>query len=91
MWAQAARGSYLPFEPVMPQSNFAQFIIVAKGLNERKQLETQIQTLLDNSFPNVRGHMQTLQMGPPEPYPVMLRVSGKDYAKVRRIAGGLEM
>ncbi|MCG8549445.1 MAG: efflux RND transporter permease subunit, partial [Desulfobacterales bacterium] len=77
----------LTFEPVMPQSNFAQFIIVAKGLNERKQLEAQIKALLDNNFPNVRGHMQTLQMGPPEPYPVMLRVSGKDYAKVRRIAG----
>ncbi|WP_321418011.1 efflux RND transporter permease subunit [uncultured Desulfobacter sp.] len=77
----------LTFEPVMPQSNFAQFIIVAKGLNERKQLETQIKALLENNFPNVRGHMQTLQMGPPEPYPVMLRVSGKDYTKVRQIAG----
>ena len=77
----------LTFEPVMTQSNFAQFIIVAKGLNERKQLESQIQELLDNGFPNVRGHLQTLQMGPPEPYPVMLRVSGRDYATVRQIAG----
>ena len=77
----------LTFEPVMAQSNFAQFIIVAKGLNERKQLESQIQELLDNGFPNVRGHLQTLQMGPPEPYPVMLRVSGRDYATVRQIAG----
>jgi len=77
----------LTFEPVMPQSNFAQFIIVAKGLDERKQLESQIKNLLDNAFPNVRGHLQTLQMGPPEPYPVMLRVSGREYATVRRIAG----
>lgn len=77
----------LTFEPVMPQSNFAQFIIVAKGLKERKQLQNQIQNLLDNDFPNVRGHLQTLQMGPPEPYPLMLRVSGRDYAKVRQIAG----
>jgi multidrug efflux pump subunit AcrB len=76
----------LTFEPVMPQSNFAQFIIVAKGLEQRKQLQKQIQDLLDNNFPNVRGHLQTLQMGPPEPYPVMLRVSGKDYAQVRQIA-----
>nr|WP_321403449.1 efflux RND transporter permease subunit [uncultured Desulfobacter sp.] len=77
----------LTFEPVMPQSNFAQFIIVAKGLEQRKNLENQIQDLLDNDFPNVRGHLQTLQMGPPEPYPVMLRVSGRDYEKVRQIAG----
>ena len=77
----------LTFEPVMPQSNFVQFIIVAKGLNERKELQKQIRDLLDNNFPNVRGHLQTLQMGPPEPYPVMLRVSGSDYAKVRQIAG----
>jgi len=77
----------LTFEPVMPQSNFAQFIIVAKGLKERKQLESQIKNLLDNAFPSVRGHLQTLQMGPPEPYPVMLRVSGRDYATLRQIAG----
>ncbi len=77
----------LAFDPVMPQSNFAQFIIVAKGLDQRKALEKDIQDLLDNSFPHVRGHIQTLQLGPPEPYPVMLRVSGPDYAKVRDIAG----
>lgn len=75
----------LTFDPVMPRSNFIQLIIVARGLDERKQLQTQIQELLDNSFPNVRGHLQTLQMGPPKPYPVMLRVSGHDYAKVRAI------
>ena len=77
----------LTFDPVMPKANFAQFIIVAKGLDERKMLARQIQDLLDNSFPNVRGHIQTLQMGPPEPYPVMLRVSGHEYKKVREIAG----
>ncbi|WP_020587830.1 efflux RND transporter permease subunit [Desulfobacter curvatus] len=76
----------LTFDPVMPQSNFVQLIIVAKGLDERKQLENQIQELLDNSFPNVRGYIKTLQMGPPEPYPVMLRVSGRNYEKVRKLA-----
>ncbi|WP_321495158.1 efflux RND transporter permease subunit [uncultured Desulfobacter sp.] len=80
----------LTFDPVMPKSNFAQFIIVAKGLDERKQLQEQIRDLLDNAFPNVRGHIQTLQMGPPEPYPVMLRISGHDYGKVREIADKVE-
>ncbi len=77
----------LAFDPVTPQSNFAQFIIVAKGLNQRKALEKDIKNLLDTSFPNVRGHLQTLQLGPPEPYSVMLRVSGADYGTVREIAG----
>ncbi len=77
----------LTFDPVMPQSDFAQFIIVAKGLDQRKALEKDIRNLLDNAFPHVRGHIQTLQLGPPEPYPVMLRVSGPDYGKVREIAG----
>lgn len=76
----------LTFDPVQPRSNFAQFVIVAKGLDQRKQLEKEILGILDTSFPMVRGHLKTLQLGPPEPYPVMLRVSGPDYGKVRKIA-----
>ena len=76
----------LTFDPVLPRSNFAQFVIVAKGLDQRKQLENEISEIFDNSFPLVRGHLKTLQLGPPEPYPVMLRVSGPDYGQVRKTA-----
>ncbi len=76
----------LTFDPVQPRSNFAQFVIVARGLDQRQQLEREISEILATSFPRVRGHIKTLQLGPPEPYPVMLRVSGPDYGRVRTIA-----
>jgi len=76
----------LPFEPVQPKSNFAQFVIVAKGLDERISLKKKAESLLAEKFPYVRGHVKVLQMGPPEPYPVMLRVSGYDCDRVREIA-----
>ena len=76
----------LTFDPVQPSANFAQFVIVAKGLDQRKQLQQDLSTLLAASFPAVRGHVQTLQLGPPEPYPVMLRVTGYEYDRVRQVA-----
>ena len=77
----------LTFHPILPRSNFAQFVIVAKGLEQRKALQKEIEGLLATEFPAVRGHIETLQLGPPEPYPVMLRVAGPDRDKVREIAG----
>ncbi len=79
----------LTFHPILPRSNFAQFVIVAKGLEHRKALEKQISQLLSSSFPAVRGHIETLQLGPPEPYPVMLRVAGPDHDQVRKIADSI--
>ena len=76
----------LTFDPVLPRSNFAQFVIVAKSLAGRKQLQKELAALLAEHFPEVRGQIKTLQLGPPEPYPVMLRVSGPDIDQVRRIA-----
>ncbi len=76
----------LTFEPVLPSSNYAQFVIVAKGLKERNALEQKINRLFAKGFPNVRKHIKVLEIGPPDSYPVMLRVSGYSYDKVRQIA-----
>jgi multidrug efflux pump len=76
----------LAFEPVLPSSNYAQFVIVAKGLKERNILEQKVNQLFANRFASVRGHIKVLQIGPPDSYPVMLRVSGYRYDKVRQIA-----
>lgn len=76
----------LTIEPVIPRSNYAQFVIVTKGIKERNALEQKINRLFDSSFTNVRGHIKVIQIGPPDPYPVMLRVTGYDHDKVRKIA-----
>jgi len=77
----------LTLEPVLPSPNYTQFVIVAKDLAARRNLEQKIAELFAADFPNVRGHIKLLQTGPPSPYPVMIRVSGYEHDKVRAIAG----
>lgn len=74
---------------MLPASNYAQFIVVAAGVEERRRLEKEIGECLNSDFPNLRGNIKLIQTGPPSPYPVMLRVSGYDTDRVREIAGQL--
>lgn len=83
---QGAPRFVLTTDPVLPNTNYAQFVIVAKDLDARAALETKISKLLADNFENVRGHVKLVQTGPPSPYPVMLRVSGYDHDKVKEIA-----
>ncbi|MBP1763755.1 MAG: bepE 3 [Firmicutes bacterium] len=77
----------LTAEPTFNKSNFAQFVIVAKDIDARVALSETVDKILKEEFSSVRGNVKILQTGPPEPYPVMLRVSGYDHDKVREIAG----
>lgn len=76
----------LTIEPTLADSNYAQFVFVAKDLNARDRLQAKIDSLLAADFSEVRSHVKLLQTGPPTPYPVMLRVSGYEHDKVRAIA-----
>ncbi|MEQ8201816.1 MAG: efflux RND transporter permease subunit [Syntrophomonadaceae bacterium] len=75
----------LSHEPVLPSSDFAQFVIVAKDLEARERVAAKIDNLL-TQFPAVEGRYRSIQIGPPATYPVMLRVSGYDHDRVRNIA-----
>lgn len=79
----------LTIDPVLPADNYAQFVIVAKDVKNRKAIEKDIRAALDDEFPNVRGIIKFVQTGPPSDYPVMMRVSGFDKEKVREIANGV--
>lgn len=83
---QGAPRFVLTTEPKLPTNNYAQFIIVAKSVEARKQLNKKIDELFAMDFENVRGHVNVIQTGPPSPYPVMLRVSGYDPDMVRKFA-----
>ena len=76
----------LTANPILPQNNYAQFVIVANDIDARTKLTAAIRDELNNNFPNVRGHIKFIPMGPPADYPVMLRVSGYDIYKVKSIA-----
>ena len=76
----------LTSEPTLPNSNYAQFILVAKDLPARQRLTEKTNALLAEKFSDVKSHVKLLQTGPPSAYPVMLRVSGADHEKTKEIA-----
>lgn len=83
---QGAPRFVLTAEPTLPNTNFAQFVIVAKDFDGRTALIEKSRSLLSTDFPNVRGNVKIIQLGPSDAYPVMLRVSGNNHEKVREIA-----
>jgi multidrug efflux pump subunit AcrB len=84
---QGAPRFVLTADPTLPDTNFAEFVIVAKDLEARDQLSKKARELLAAEFPNVLSNIKFLKTGPSSPYPVMIRVSGYDHDKVREIAG----
>lgn len=73
-------------DPNPTADNCAQFVIVTRGIKSRIALSNKLNKILAEKFPGVRGHLKVIQFGPPDPYPVVLRVSGYDADRVRRIA-----
>ena len=76
----------LVIDPVHPRDNYAQLVIKAKDIEARKRLESLVGQLTDTSFPNVIAISRSIPLGPPAPYPVMLRVSGSDKQLVKEYA-----
>ncbi len=78
---------YLPLDQQLQQSNFAQFVVLARSNAEREQLRSRVLQLFENDFVGLRGRVSRLENGPPVGFPVQFRVSGDDIPTVRRIAG----
>jgi len=72
--------------PALPDTSYAQVVIVAKDFTARKALEKKVHGIFKTDFPNVRANTSVIQLGPPSPYPVALRVTGADHDKVKEIA-----
>ncbi|HQR60162.1 MAG TPA: efflux RND transporter permease subunit [Methylophilaceae bacterium] len=77
---------YLPLDQQLAQRNFAQFVVLTKGLAEREQLRSRLVELFEQDFPILRGSVFRLENGPPVGFPVQFRVSGPDFATLRDIA-----
>lgn len=84
---QGAPRFVLMAEPALPDTNYAQFVILARDKEARGELAEKARKLLSKEFCNVFGNVKFIQLGPPDDYPVMLRVTGYDHGKVREIAG----
>jgi multidrug efflux pump len=77
---------YLPLDQQLPAASFAQFVVLAKTIDEREALRTWLIQALDEQFPTLRPRVTRLENGPPVGYPVQFRVTGEHIDEVRALA-----
>lgn len=77
---------YLPLDQQLPAASFAQFVVLAKSLEDREALRSWLIATLDEQFPQLRSRVTRLENGPPVGYPVQFRVTGEHIEKVRALA-----
>lgn len=84
---QGAPRFWLGLNPVLPNANFAQIVIVTKDLEARDRVKARLEkALADGVLPEARTRVDRFVFGPPVGYPVQFRVIGPDPLKVRSIA-----
>ncbi|WP_414158844.1 efflux RND transporter permease subunit [Pseudomonas sp. BNK-45] len=77
---------YLPLDQQLPATSFAQFVVLAKSIEERESLRGWLISTLNEQFPALRSRVTRLENGPPVGYPVQFRVTGEHIEEVRALA-----
>ena len=77
---------FLTFDQQLQNANFAQFVVLTKGLKQRDALRRSLAARAEQDFPEARIRATPLELGPPVGYPVQFRISGGDPTKLREIA-----
>lgn len=77
---------YLPLDQQLPAASFAQFVVLAKTIEDREPLRTWLIETLNEQFPALRSRVTRLENGPPVGYPVQFRVTGEHIEEVRALA-----
>jgi multidrug efflux pump subunit AcrB len=84
---QGAPRFWLGLNPVLPNPNFAQIVIVTKDLVARERVKTRLEReLAGGAIPEARNRIDRFNFGPPVGFPVQFRIVGPDPMKVRAIA-----
>ena len=77
---------YRPLDQQLPATRFAQFVILAKSIEEREKLRSWLIDVMNQDFPFARTRVSRLENGPPVGFPIQFRVSGEHVDEVRDIA-----
>ncbi|WP_338921927.1 efflux RND transporter permease subunit [Pseudomonas silesiensis] len=77
---------YLPLDQQLPAASFAQFVVLAKTIEDREPLRNWLIETLNEQFPALRSRVTRLENGPPVGYPVQFRVTGEHIDEVRALA-----
>jgi multidrug efflux pump len=77
---------YLAMDPELPNSGYAEFVVMTKDLEARERVRSKLMALAPEKFPELWVRVTRLELGPPVGFPVQFRVVGPDTRKVREIA-----
>jgi multidrug efflux pump len=77
---------YLPLDQQLPQTNFSQFVVLAKDVKSREALRNWLMEEVRPQFPELQLRVTRLENGPPVGYPIQYHVSGEHVEQVREIA-----
>ena len=77
---------YLPLDQQLPAASFAQFVVLAKTIEDREALRTWLIQMMNEQFPMLRPRVTRLENGPPVGYPVQFRITGEHIDEVRALA-----
>jgi multidrug efflux pump len=70
----------------LTNTNLSEFVVMTKDNGARERVIQRIRQAFATDFPQVRGRVMRLNVGPPMDYPLVFRVFGEDPAIVRNIA-----
>jgi len=78
---------WLGLNPVLPNPNFAQIVIVTKNLDARERVKARLDRLIaEGALPQARARVDRFVFGPPVGFPVQFRIVGPEPMKLRTIA-----
>jgi multidrug efflux pump len=77
---------FLLIDEQLKHSNLSQTVVMTRDTVARERVLHRLRQVFQGGFPEVRGRVKRLNVGPPQEYPVIFRVLGEDPAEVRRIA-----
>jgi multidrug efflux pump len=78
---------WLGLNPVLPNPNFAQIVIVTRNIDARERVKARLERgLAEGAMPQARARVDRFTFGPPVGFPVQFRIVGPDPMKVRAIA-----
>ena len=70
----------------LANTNFAEFVVMTKDNEARERVMQRIRLAFATDFPDVRGRVMRLNVGPPMDYPLVFRVFGEDPTILRSLA-----
>jgi multidrug efflux pump len=78
---------WLGLNPVLPNPDFAQIVIVTRDLDARERVKARLDRMIaDGALPASRARVDRFVFGPPVGFPVQFRVVGPDPLMLRKIA-----